>query len=230
MLRWGILLSAVFVAPPALAGPWVRQDEALYSRIAVSRGNVENLDAVRIDAYSEYGLSDRWTLTLKYERVSFEQFDEFDADGWRSTVRRGFNLAPGLVASLEGGLLHGEAIGGAAGCAALGVEARAGLGQSFEYGKRDIPMYWFAEAALRGHDDGCQRQRLELGFGQQITPRVWTISQVWFDEGSVNSPSSKYQFEYLWRTDNFDVSAGTYLEFGGAFEESAFFMSLAKAF
>ncbi|MEM5517631.1 hypothetical protein WNY37_11785 [Henriciella sp. AS95] len=232
MLRWGLIVAIAYCAPDANAGPWVRHDNEVYTRLAVSRSTVESLDALRYDTYSEFGLSDDWTATFKYERLQFDQFEEFNADGWRATARRGFRLSPNIVASVEGGVLQGAAIGGAAACEKFGAEARAGFGQSLTYKmkKKSVPAFWFAEAAYRVHDDGCNRQRLELGYGQRVFGNVWAISQAWFDDGTHNAGSSKYQFEYLWKADTFELSAGTLTEFGGEFDESAVFVAVSRIF
>ncbi|WP_300392967.1 hypothetical protein [Henriciella sp.] len=231
MLRWVPICFAAAWALPASASPWARGDSELYSRLALSRHNVEGLSGTRIDAYSEYGLTEDWTVTGKYEGLYFDRFGEFNRDGWRVTARRGFHIAEGVVASLEGGMLQGEAIGGAAGCDAFGAEARIGVGQSSQLGgKTKMDIFWFAEGALRAHDDDCMRERLEIGFGQRVYQDVWLVSQAWFDQGDQNAASSKYQLEYLWKAQGFDVSAGTMLEFGGEFDESAFFISFAKTF
>ena len=232
MLRWGsVLFASACGLMPASASPWVRQESELYTRLAVSNHTVEGLDGVRYDSYAEYGLAGDWTVTLKYERLDFSRYSEYDRDGWRVTARRGYDLGNGLVAALEGGALSGDAIGGAAGCEALGAEARAAIGQSARIGgKAGLDVFWFAEAAVRQHEDGCTRQRLELGFGQQIQKDVWVVTQAWLDEGDRNAASRKVQLEYLWKGSQFDISAGTVVEFGGEFEESALFVSLAKTF
>ncbi|WP_084399947.1 hypothetical protein [Henriciella aquimarina] len=231
MRGWGLFLLVVLQAQQASAGPWGRADEQVYARLAVSRVSLESLDAVRLDSYGEYGLDDDWTLTLKYERLQFDDFSEYDKDGWRITARRSFNLPKSLIASLEAGALKGEAIGGAAGCEALGAEVRAGLGQSAQIGKKQKwDLFWFAEGAVRAHEDGCVRHRLEAGYGQQLVGDLWTVSQIWLDEGSANARSRKYQFELLWKSGFADVSLGTTTEFGGAFEETAAFLALAKTF
>lgn len=229
MLRWGCIFIAAVIAPAASAGPWVRQDDDFYSRLALSRSSIEGLHASRMDAYGEYGLSEHWTATFKYERLQFDDYDEYDADGWRVTLRRGFSLGQGLVASLEGGPLAGEAIGGAGGCQSEGAEARTGLGQGFQLDDR-LNGYWFAEGAVRAHADGCMRKRLELGYGQQIFSEIWIMTQAWFDDGDENMSSSKYQLEYMWRTGTFDVSLGSVTELSGNFEETSIFLALARKF
>lgn len=233
MLRWGIIVAAIAASvPDAHAGPWLRHADETYSRLAISRSQIESLDALRIDTYAEHGLSENWTLTLKYEQLQFDDHSDFDADGWRATVRRGTQLSGSMVGAVEFGVLQGAAIGGAAACEAFGSEARAGVGQSlnFKTRKRAIPAYWFAEAAVRYHEDGCARQRLEFGYGQAVFGDVWAISQVWLEDGSHNAASTKYQFEYLWKGDSLELSVGTQTELGGQFTESAVFVALSRAF
>ena len=232
MLRWASIgVLSVSAALPALASPWSRGDGELYTRLAASRHTVEGLDGTRWDSYSEYGVNQDWTVTLKYERLEFDRFGEFDRDGWRTTVRRGFKLPKGMVAALEGGALSGDAIGGAAGCDALGAEARASIGQSANIGPgKGTDIFWFAEGALRAHEDGCTRRRLEVGLGQNIYKNTWLITQAWYDAGDENASSQKYQAEYLWKAGRYDVSAGTLLEFGGEFTESAIFFAVARTF
>ena len=232
MLRWVVFVAIASCGPAANAGPWVRSSDETYSRLSYSRATIESLDASRLDAYSEHGLTDDWTLTLKYERLQFDNYQEYNREGWRGTVRRGFHLPVGLVASLETGLMQGTATGGAAGCESFGAEARAGLGQSFNFPgrKQASPAFWFAEAAYRSHDDGCARQRLEFGYGQRVFGDVWAISQAWFEDGSHNSRSSKYQFEYLWKADVVELSLGAQSEFGGQFEDNSVFVAISKVF
>ena len=231
MVRYTILLMAAVAALPCHAAPWGRHDGEFYSRVAVSRGEVEGLASARLDTYGEYGLSESLTATVKYEAVQFDNYPEFSADGWRATLRKTFRLTSRTAFSFEAGALQGEAIGGAAGCQSLGVEARSGLGRSFPVGKdAERSGFWFAEAALRAHDDGCLRRRIELGYGQEIYPSIWLVTQAWLDEGDENSSSRKYQAEYLWRTPVGDLSAGTLVELGGAFEETAIFVAMARRF
>ena len=226
----GILLPAFCL--PAEAGPWGQPDKAAYGRFAVNRTEVEGLPGLRTDLYGEYGLSDRWTLTAKYERVTFDEFSEFTASGWRTTLRRSFSLPDAWTASLEAGVLEGEAIGGAAGCQSTGAEARSGIGRSFARGEgaKRRNGFWFAEAAIRAHSDGCQRYRLEAGYGREVTRNIWLVYQFWLDQGSENARSLKYQFEYVWRRNAFDISAGSLVELGGEFQEAGLFLALARRF
>lgn len=233
MLRWVSFAAVVTAgAPGAHAGPWVRHSDETYSRLAVSRSQIESLDALRVDAYAEHGLNDDWTLTLKYEQLQFDDFSQFNEDGWRATARRGARLSPTVVGAVEVGVLQGGAIGGAAACEALGGELRAGLGQSLKFKSKrgHKSAYWFAEAAIRYHEDSCTRQRLEFGYGQQVFGDVWAISQVWVEDGTHNASSTKYQFEYMWKADALDFSIGTQTELGGRFQESSVFVAVSRAF
>lgn len=237
MVRRLLCLTFLFVSQQAEASPWGRPDDGVYMRAALHTGEVEGLSASRVDLYGEYGLSERWTATAKYERVTFDGFSEFAASGWRTTLRRTLPLSGNMVASLEGGVLEGEAIGGAAGCQSFGGEARGGLGQSFTLGsgtnhgdRRRRYGFWFAEVAARAHSDGCQRYRLETGIGREVSTDIWLIAQAWFDQGSENARSQKYQVEYLWRRGALDLSIGSLVELGGEFEEKAVFFSIARRF
>jgi hypothetical protein len=232
MVRNLVFVQAVLLAAlPAHAGPWGRADGAIYGRVSVSRGEVEGLLSNRLDLYGEYGLGHDWTASLKYERVTFDDFSEFTAHGWRATARRTFELTEQVVWSIEGGVLQGEAIGGAAGCQSFGAETRAGLGRSFKMGDKKIRHgFMLAETAMRAHSDGCQRLRLELGYGREIAGNIWLISQAWFDHGSFNATSQKYQAEYLWRTGLGDFSVGTLTELGGEFEETSVFLAVSRRY
>ena len=83
---------------------------------------------------------------------------------------------------------------------------------------------------MRAHDDGCQRFRIEAGYGREMIKNGWAITQLWVDQGSENAASQKYQVEYLWRTPVGDLSAGSQIELGGAFEETSVFVALARRF
>jgi len=230
VIRHAFFLAALS-ALPAHASPWGQGEGEIYARVAAFQGDVEGLSSSRLDLYAERGFGAGWTATAKYERVSFAGYDEFAANGWRLTGRRSYQLSEKLVASIEGGVLEGEAIGGAAGCQSIGVEARTGLGRSFQTGKkRPRNAFWFLEGAMRAHDDGCQRFRIEAGYGREMIKNGWAITQLWVDQGSENAASQKYQVEYLWRTPVGDLSAGSQIELGGAFEETSVFVALARRF
>lgn len=232
MVRFTPCLAALVLVASAEAAPWGQPDKAAYTRAALNRTEVEGLQGWRTDLYAEYGLSDRWTVTAKYERVTFDDFSQFEAGGWRTTVRRSFALSDAWVASAEAGILEGEAIGGASGCQSTGGEARAGLAHSFSRKSEDRQRYgfWFAEAAVRAHADGCQRYRLEAGYGREVARNIWLVNQLWLDQGSENARSLKHQFEYVLRRGAYDFSAGSLIELGGEFEEAGLFASVARRF
>ena len=232
MVRSTLCLAAFIFAMDAEAAPWGQAEKAAFARAALNRTEVEGLQGWRTDLYTEYGLTDRWTVTAKYERVTFEDFAEFEASGWRTTLRRSFALSEAWVVSAEAGVLEGEAIGGASGCQSTGGEARAGLAHSFSREAKKVQRYgfWFAEAAVRAHSDGCQRYRLEAGYGREIARNIWLVNQFWLDQGSENARSLKHQFEYVLRRGAYDVSTGSLVELGGEFEEVGLFISLARRF
>lgn len=231
MVRKRYVFLAALMALPAHSSPWGQEEGDIYARVAAFRGEVEGLGSGRLDVYAERGFGSGWTGTAKYERVTFDGFDAFASSGWRLTARRSYRVNEQFVASLEGGLLEGEAIGGAAGCQSIGVEARTGLGRSYQTGRKTPRnAFWALEGAVRAHDDGCQRYRIEAVYGREVISAGWVITQVWLDQGSENAASQKYQVEYLWRTPAGDISAGSQLELGGAFQETSVFVALARRF
>ena len=221
ILAWGAAW------PMAAAAPWVQEDAGLYSRVSLAKEDVEALSGWRSDAYAEYGLTSRLTVTLNLERVEYADGADFNTNGWRSTLRYSLLRTGPLVASLEAGLLQGAAIGGRNGCDQLGAEVRAGLGWSGNL--RNRSTYLFGEMAGRFHE-GCQRERYAFGLGQQTSDNFWSITQVWLERGDTNAASDKFQTELLWRTEPADFSFGYRKENGGRFEEESIFVALARQF
>ena len=224
MRGWFVSCILTGLSGPALAGPWTLPDGAAYVRTSVAREDVETLRAWRGDAYGEYGLTDDWTASLKIESVLFEGAADYNSDGIRATLRRRGFRNDYFTTSLEVGVLAGAAIGGAQGCDSPGGELRVGIGGSVDGTPVDpfIPAnsntgFVLLEVAGRAHADGCQTGRIEFGYGEEILPSVWTITQVWIERGNTNSPSDKIQF-------------GVRQEFGGAFEEDGMFIALARRF
>ena len=213
--------------PMAAAAPWVQEDGGLYTRGAVGQEEVDGLTGVRTDLYAEYGLTSKLTLTGKVDYVSYTDASDFDADGWRTSLRYQLATVGALVWSAEAGALQGAAIGGRNGCDALGGEIRSGLAWSGEWRSRQI--FVFGEAASRFHS-GCQRDRFAFGLGQQTDDHIWSVTQVWLEDGDINARSVKFQSELVWRTNAADFSFGYRQENGGDFEEQSLFLALARQF
>lgn len=219
----------VFVLPTpfASAAPWLQDKQQFYTRIEMANEVVNGLRGTRTDLYLEYGAARDWTVSLKASNLSYDGAEDFNTNGWRATVRRRLFSTGPFVASAEAGLVQGAAIGGRSGCDPLGFEARGGLGWSGTWKTRDI--YAFGEVASRTYDN-CRRQRLALGLGQQTAKQVWSVTQVWLEQGDSIAHSYKLQSELLWRTKIADVSIGYREEFGGAFEEESVFIAIADHF
>lgn len=220
---------AVFAAK-ASAAPWGQFEGDTYARVAIATEDVESLSAQRYDAYAEYGIADGWTVTAKAETVRFNNNEDFNADGFRATVRKELHRGRRFVVSVEAGLLDGAAFGGAPdGCDSTGAEARVGAGWS---GGFDIGREWFAFADLarRAHEGGCERSRLELGYGSRVVGDVYIVNQLWLERGSGDARSDKLETAIVWRADVADVSIAFREELSGRFEESGIVFALAKRF
>lgn len=188
---------------------------------------VEGLSAWRGDIYAEYGLRAALTVSVKLEAVTYPDAEDFDAQGWRASLRQRLFAAGAFNVTGEFGLLEGAAIGGRNGCDALGAEARLGAAWSGLWRKRQ--SFTFIEAARREHE-ACQRDRVELGLAQQISEDIWSISQLWRERGGPNAASDKLQTEFLWRQGQFDYSIGYRNENGGSFTEESIFIAVANRF
>ena len=221
-------LLGIALCEPALAGPWVRAGGQGYGRAAVAAENVSGLDAVRYDGYGEYGLNDSWTLTVKAEQVRFSGNRDFNAEGFRATLRRNLFRRDALIVSAEIGAVHGAAIGGVKGCDQLGGEARLSSGMSGSWSGTD--WYVFADAATRLHAEGCWRDRLEIGGAQEIAPNLFLTNQFWFERGSESARSDKIETGLLWRIDALDLSVAWREELSGRFDESGLVIAIARRF
>ncbi|MEL6726920.1 MAG: hypothetical protein AAFP81_05355 [Pseudomonadota bacterium] len=225
-MRW-ISVFMVLSRSEAAAAPWIQEEDALYVRISVADEIVEGLRGTRSDVYAEYGITSRTTLSFKAERIRYGDASDFNSDGWRATVRRSLINIGAFTASAELGALQGAAIGGRNGCDTLGIELRSGLSWSGTW--RNRQTFAFSEVATRNYKK-CRRDRLELGFGQQATERLWNIIQVWLERGSPNAQSYKVQSEVLWRGEYADFSIGYRQEIGGVFQEESVFLAVARQF
>jgi hypothetical protein len=222
-----ILLACALPWPLTLAAPWIQDEDYLYFRGSYAIEQVEGLNAWRGDLFLDYGINDRWDVTFKFERVEYDNAQDFNSSGWQATIRRKLFARDGFVSALALGANEGRAVGGQGGCDAFGVEVRGSLGWSGIWRKRN--QFMTAEVAGRFHE-ACERQRLELGVGRQISENFWTINQVWAERGNAGAESVKYQSELLWCRGAFDFSAGYRQEQGGVFDENSLFLALAHRY
>lgn len=212
----------------ASAGPWLLEPGEGYGRLAVAAEEVEGLSARRYDVYSEFGVTRSWTLTAKAEHVQFSDARDFDADGYRATLRRSLWSRDTLKLSAEVGAVYGAAIGGARGCDQLGAELRLTSGASGRWS--GMHWYGFADLATRMHAEDCWRDRLEIGAGREIARNLYITNQLWLERGSANARSSKIETGLLYRMRRMDVSLAFREELSGRFDESGVVVSLARRF
>ncbi|MEO0785415.1 MAG: hypothetical protein AAFY10_06920 [Pseudomonadota bacterium] len=225
---WLSGLAACTGAGAAEAGPWLREPGEIYTRASVALEDVEGLEARRYDFYGEIGLADRWTLTAKAERVDFVDAKDFSRDGYRATIRRDLWRRETALVSVEVGAVYGAAIGGVRGCEEIGGEARLTGGASGRWdGAR---WYGFADVATRVHNEGCWRDRLEIGAGREIFRDVYITNQIWLERGSEEARSDKFEAGLLYRHAAADFGIAYREEFSGRFDESSVVISVAKRF
>ncbi len=213
------------LAPMALAGPWVQADQSLYVRGGMAFEDHEGFDATRMDVYGEYGVTDAWTLSAKYERVDFEDSSPFDSDGWRVTARRRVLSQGRWIASFEGGLLEGAALGGFRGCESLGGEIGAGLGFGTTL-ENEEQIYAGVSVARREHQDDCYHNRFEAVYGA-TSPSGWTWTYQFWAERGEDDKSDKFEVMLSRQFGMLEPGIAFRREIGGDFEETAVFVSLA---
>ncbi len=228
MRGWLCLLIAARLALSANAGPWIRSAGEHYVRLAMADEQVEGLAARRIDLYGETGLGGGWSLSAKAEHVGFDTAPDFNAEGYRLTLRRALFRRRTAVISGGVSMVHGAAIGGAEGCAGTGGELRLGAGVSGTRRGRD----WYAFADLAGRQQGrdCQRERLELGLGRELGRNLYLTQQVWIERGSGAARSDKLETGLTFTPDWGEVTLAWREEVSGRFSETGLVLALARRF
>ena len=210
---------------PVLAAPWVQSKGEAYLSLTTAFEDHSGFTATRIDAYGEYGLSDKWTLTAKYEQVDFSDTNIFDRSGARLTARRSLFRTGNWVSAVEAGVLEGEAIGGLGGCEETGIEASLGGGWSGEMVRG--PYYIGATLGHRAHDSGCSRNRLEVIAGfENLERNLHYTLQLWSERGD-GADSDKIDMRVSRRIGRAEIGVGLREEMSGNFEETAAVVSLA---
>ncbi len=214
------IFAAAGLAGVADAAPWVRDDGGWYARALIAHDTLDGAEGWRGDAYGEYGLSDTWTVTAKFESVTYPDFEAFNRDAYRLTLRRKLLDHGKWTLGAEAGPVYGTTATGFTGCNGFGFEARGGLGYSSQ-NDEGRSFYAFADAAQIWQEDGCQRSRAEFGYGSDLTERIFLTQQLWIEEGNQSADSVKLENQVGVHFDKVDVSLGYREELGGQFEETA---------
>jgi hypothetical protein len=214
------ILTAASIAGAANAAPWTQAEGDWYGRALVARDTLDGAEGWRADLYGEYGISDRWTLTAKSEAVTYPDFSEFDREALRLSIRRQLLERGNWTLGAEAAVLDGSTATGLVSCEGFGAEARAGLGYSGQ-SRQGRPFYYFADAALIRQQGGCERWRAEIGYGADLTDRVFLTQQIWIEEGNQSASSIKTESQLGVHFGPVDVSLGYREETGGQFEETA---------
>ena len=214
------LFTAATLAGAASAAPWVRDDGGWYGRALVAHDTLGDANGWRGDLYAEYGLTDAWTVTAKSESVTYPDYEAFDRDAFRLTLRRKLFTHKNWTAGAEAGPIYGSTVTGLSGCKGFGFETRGGLGYS-GVRKTGRKFYAFADAAYIRQEDGCERVRAEFGYGSDLTERVFLTQQLWVEEGNQSASSIKIENQLGVHFDKVDVSLGYREELGGQFDEHA---------
>lgn len=221
----GVLLCGALAASGAAeAGPWAQSEGGIYARALVSAERLDGEDGWRSDLYAEYGLARRWTVTGKAESVRYDA-GTADADAYRVSLRRQlWSNAKGWAVGAEAGVLNGSALAGVYGCQGWGGEARVSVGRSGTRKGRNY--YFFGDAAWLTQEGGCDRQRVELGYGSDLGGKFFTSQQLWLEHGRVSANSVKTETRLGYHFPLADMSLGYREELGGEFDEQAILLAI----
>lgn len=223
------IILAGLLAGSAQAAPWVRDDGGWYARALGARDSLNGVEGWRVDLYGEYGLTRNTTITLKNEAVIYPDASAFDQDYWRFTARRTLGTYKGWTAGAEIGAFHGSTLNGSGAeglifCQGTGLEGRLGGGWSGVYRQR--PLYAFVDVVHLSQKDGCSRNRIEAGYGQDLSRHIFIGQQIWFEDGDITGRSVKTETQLGVHLGRFDISLGYREEIGGSFNENAVLVAL----
>jgi len=219
----GLILFGCY-SEVAHAGPWAQTQGGWYARAVYTKETLDGADGQRGDLYGEYGLFPEWTLTAKVETVAYDDTGAFDRDSYRASIRHQFWAHKGWAAGVEAGPVYGSTITSLIGCEALGFEGRVSAGYSGH--RKEKPFYTFLDAAYIQHEDGCHRQRIEVGYGADIGANLFISQQLWVERGNQSASSDKYESQIGYHFPLFDLSVGYREEFGSDFDEEAILLAL----
>ena len=180
--------------------------------------------ATRSEVYAEWGATDLWTISGKYEQVDIDEFDFFDSEGWRLTARRRLWADDHWSVTAGGGFLEGAAIGGFRGCETLGTEFNIGAGRSGALFARNY--YAGVTYAYRTHEESCEASRVEAVIGYHLTEDSEVILQYWGQRGDPGL-SDKVEILNVHRFGPVGIGGGLRTEFGGDFEETSVVFSVS---
>ncbi|MCB9962391.1 MAG: hypothetical protein R3C00_06500 [Hyphomonas sp.] len=222
---WVLFVGMGSVAGAAEAGPWAQAPGGIYARAIASAERLDGEDGWRGDVYAEYGLRHRVTLTVKAESVRYEGGGISDRDAYRFSARKQLWADnKGWALGMEAAAVNGSAVAGVFGCSGWGAEARLAGGRSGV--RKGRGYYFFGDAAYIAHEDGCTRQRLELGYGADLGGHFFTTQQVWLERGNHTARSVKFDTQAGYHFRAFDLSLGYRQEAGGAFNEQAYLVAV----
>ena len=219
-----LALGALMAAGMADAGPWVQAPGHWYAQGIITQEDLNGADGNRMELYGEYGFARNWHVTVKSEAVSYKSGSAFDRESLRLTMRRQLVSSKGWTAGVEAGAVYGSAVANIFSCEGFGAEGRLSGGYSgLKHGRN---FYAFADAAYISHEDGCERQRAELGYGVDLTEKIFLSQEVWIERGNRTADSDKYQTQLGYHFPWADLALGYREEFSGSFEEESVLVAI----
>jgi hypothetical protein len=226
LCRGALLVAASgAVAPHADAGAWSLAQGVQQWFATISREEGDFGEAWRTDDFTEIGIGDGWGFNAKFEseiRIS-DQYD--DRSGFRLGLQKAFPIGERASFAIGASVLAGESLDGPE-CVGEGLEGRAAVGTSFNFGGHE--GFVNVEAAHRSRG-GCERSVLEFGSGIELVPTVKLGFKAW-QEGGAETGSAKAELMLGWDVADMTLGFGWREEISGNFDEKGWVLSLSGNF
>ena len=199
------------------ASPWPLGEGQRLSIASLVREDTDSGQNWRYGLYSEAGLNEHWTFVTDFQVQVPDQADLPVRQFGNIGLRRSFATTRPMQWAVQASYLDGEDIQTQA-CEGTGAELQVSAGLS---GQSAIGRPSFAVAKLGGQarEGACERLKLDLTAGFDLTARWSLIGEVWMLRGT-DAESDKVQASMVRRLGpRWRLQFAARAELSGRFEE-----------
>jgi hypothetical protein len=199
------------------ASPWPLGEGQRLSIASLVREDTDSGQNWRYGLYSEAGLNEHWTFVTDFQVQVPDRTDQPVRQFGTIGVKRSFEAMGPLKWALQASYLDGEAVQIQA-CEGPGAELQLSVGLS---GQKAYGRPGFAVAKLGGQarEGACERLKLDLTAGLDLTDRWSLIGEVWMLRGT-DAVSDKLQASVVRRMGKrWRLQLAARAELSGRFEE-----------
>jgi hypothetical protein len=204
--RWLIVMSgAASLAQPALAGAWPQPPDTTQSINTVARERDAFSDVWRTESLNQFGLKDGWTLGVKLENETRNEFNDtsISRSGFALGLQKSLSVGDRGAIGISANYIGGDSFEGPD-CPGEGFETRLSGGSSFSLMGHE--GFVNLEGGLRSHGvQACDRLIGEVAAGVDLGAGFTFIAKSWAREGG-EEHSAKVEASMMY--DFGDLSAG----------------------